>query len=433
MTLKHLISACLLVASLATLAPQTAVSAETIDKVIAHVDQDVILQSELDRKVIQAKDQLRARGAQLPPDNLLRKELLEQLIIQSLQYQMANRAGMQVQPAELQQFATRVAQQNNMSLEEFRLQMQSKGVAWELFLDDLRKEIVTSRFRDAYVARRIKISEKEIDSLVKSMNAKSQVEYKLGHILIAVDENASESEVSTAKAKAVDLSNQLKQGADFETMAEKHSDGSEASSGGDFGWNSEQSLPELFRTPVYYLERGKVSTPIRSPAGFHILKLYDKRGDLEHVVQQTKSRHILVRPDAITTEQDAIDLLNHIREQVIAGEADFSNMAKKHSDDPGSANLGGELGWSNVGAFDPAFEDTLSNLNVDEISQPFQSSFGWHIVQLTGNRQDDQSEDMKRQQAAKILRQRKFSEEVENWIREIRDEAYVKKIVEEEA
>ena len=433
MTLKHLISACLFVASLATLAPQTAVSAETIDKVIAHVDQDVILQSELDRKVIQAKDQLRARGAQLPPDDLLRKELLEQLIIQSLQYQMANRAGMQVQPAELQQFATRVAQQNNMSLEEFRLQMQSRGVAWELFLDDLRKEIVTSRFRDAYVARRIKISEKEIDSLVQSMNAKSQVEYKLGHILIAVDESASESEINTAKAKAVDIANQLKQGGDFEAMAQSHSDGSEASSGGDFGWNSEQNLPELFRTPVYYLERGKVSTPIRSPAGFHILKLYDKRGDLEHVVQQTKSRHILVRPDAITTEQDAIDLLNHIREQVIAGEADFTNMAKKHSDDPGSANLGGELGWNNVGAFDPAFEDALGSLSINEISQPFQSSFGWHIVQLTGNRQDDQSEDMKRQQAAKILRQRKFSEEVENWVREIRDEAYVKKIVEEEA
>ncbi|GAA4358317.1 peptidylprolyl isomerase [Kangiella marina] len=433
MTLRHLISACLLAATLMTLAPQNAVSAETIDKVIAHVDQDVILQSELDRKVIQAQDQILARGGQLPPENILKKELLEQLIIQSLQYQMATRAGMQVQPGELQQFATQVAQQNNMSVEEFRLQIQSKGLAWELFLSDLHKEIITSRFRDAFVQRRIKISDKEIDSLVQAMNAKSQVEYKLGHILLSVDENASDAEIATAKAKSLDIANQLKQGADFEAMAVKHSDGSNASSGGDFGWNSEQSLPELFRTPVYYLERGKVSTPIRSPAGFHILKLYDKRGDLEHVVQQTKSRHILVRPDAITTEQDAIDLLNHIREQVLAGEVEFANMAKKHSDDPGSANVGGELGWNNVGAFDPTFEETLSSLSINEISDPFQSSFGWHIVQLTGQRQDDQSEDMKRQQAAKILRQRKFSEEVENWIREIRDEAYVKKVVEEEA
>lgn len=433
MTLKHLFSACLLVASIVALAPQSAHSAETIDKVIAHVDQDVILQSELDRKIIQAKDQIRSRGGQLPPDSLLEKEMLEQLIIQSLQFQMASRAGMQVQPAELQQIATRVAQQNNMSLEEFRLQIQQKGIAWELFLDDLRKEIVSARFRDAYVARRIKISDKEIDSLVKAMNAKSNVEYHLGHILVAVAEDATESEVEAAKKEALDISRQLKQGADFASMAQQRSDGSQASSGGDFGWNTEQNLPELFRTPVYYLEKGEISAPIRSAAGFHVLKLYEKRGDLEHVVQQTNSRHILVRPDAITTEQDAIDLLNHIREEVLAGKADFGNMAKKHSDDPGSANLGGELGWNNVGAFDPAFEEALSNLQVDEISQPFQSSFGWHIVQLTGKRQDDQSEDMKRQQASKILRQRKFSEEVENWIREIRDEAYVKKVVEEEA
>ena len=433
MTLKHLFSACLLVASVATLTPQSARSAETIDKVVAHVDQDVILQSELDRKVLQAKQQISARGGQLPPDSLLEKELLEQLIIQSLQYQMASRAGMQIQPAELQQIATRVAQQNNMTLDEFRLDIQQKGIAWELFLDDIRKEVVTSRFRDAFVARRIKISDKEIDSLVKAMNAKSNVEYHLGHILIAVDEDATEEAVDLAKAEALDISRQLKDGADFAQMAEQHSDGSEANDGGDFGWNTEQNLPELFRTPVYYLNVGGVSTPIRSPAGFHILKLFEKRGDLEHVVQQTKSRHILVRPDAITTEQDAIDLLNHIREEVLAGKADFGNMAKKHSDDPGSANLGGELGWNNVGAFDPAFEETLGKLEVNEISQPFQSSFGWHIVQLTGKRQDDQSEDMKRQQAAKILRQRKFSEEVENWIREIRDEAYVKKVVEEEA
>lgn len=433
MTLKHLFSACMLVAAITALTPQNAHSAETIDKVIAHVDQDVILESELDRKVIQAKDQIRSRGGQLPADSLLEKELLEQLIIQSLQYQMASRAGMQVQPAELQQISTRVAQQNNMSLEEFRLHIQQKGIAWELFLDDLRKEIVSSRFRDAFVARRIKISDKEIDSLVKAMNAKSNVEYHLGHILIAVQEDAEQSQIDAAKAKALDIERQLQQGADFVEMAQEHSDGSAAAGGGDFGWNTEQNLPELFRTPVYYLEKGEVSTPIRSPAGFHVLKLYDKRGDLEHVVQQTNSRHILVRPDAITTEADAIDLLNHIRDEVMAGEADFGNMAKKHSDDPGSANLGGELGWNNVGAFDPAFEETLANLNINEISEPFQSSFGWHIVQLTGQRQDDQSEDMKRQQAAKILRQRKFSEEVENWIREIRDEAYVKKVVEEEA
>lgn len=430
MTLKHLISACLLVATLATPA---AYSAETIDKVIAHVDQDVILQSELDRKMAQAKEQIRARGGQLPSESLLKKELLEQLIVQSLQYQMASKSGIQVQPAELQQFATRVAKQNGMELDEFRLYMAQKGIAYELFLDDLRKEVITSRFRDAFVSRRIKISEKEIDSLVKAMNAKSQAEYHLGHILIAVDEGADQAVADKAKAEALDIMRQLQQGADFSEIAQQHSDGGDAAEGGDFGWNTEQNLPELFRNPVYYLNTGETSRPIRSPAGFHILKLYEKRGDLEHVVQQTNARHILVSPDAITTAQDAQDLLNHIRKQVLAGEADFADMAKKHSDDPGSGNLGGELGWNNVGVYDPVFEETLANLEIDEISQPFQSSFGWHIVQLTGKRQDDQTDEMKRQQAAKILQKRKFSEEVENWVREIRDEAYVKKVVEEDA
>ncbi|WP_223668690.1 peptidylprolyl isomerase [Kangiella shandongensis] len=433
MTLKHLISACLLVASLSSLTAQNVHAAETIDKVIAQVDEDVILQSELERKVIQAKQQIQARGGQLPPQNILERELLEQLIIQSLQYQMASRSGMQIQSAELQQIATRVAQQSGMSLDEFRLHMEQQGIAYELFLDDLRKEILTSRFRDAFVARRIKISEKEIDSLVKAMDSKSSVEYHLGHILIAADESATESEVATAKKEALTIKRQLEQGKDFAGMAEKHSDGSDASDGGDFGWNTEKNLPELFRDPVYYMKKGGISRLIRSPAGFHILKLYDKRGDLEHVVQQTKARHILVQPDAITTEEDAKDLLQHIRQQVLTGETDFGDMARKHSDDPGSANLGGELGWNNVGVYDPVFEETLANLKIDEISQPFQSSFGWHIVQLTGKRQDDQTDEMKRQQAAKILRQRKFSEEVENWVREIRDEAYVKKVVEEDS
>lgn len=430
MTLKHLISTCLLVA---TLAIPAAYSAETIDKVIAHVDQDVILQSELDRKITQAKEQIQARGGQLPSDSLLKKELLEQLIVQNLQYQMASRSGIQVQPAELQQFATQVAKQNGMSLEEFRIHMAQQGIAYELFLDDLRKEIITSRFRDAFVSRRIKISEKEVDSLVKSMNAKSQAEYHLGHILIAVAEDANQAVADTAKAKALDVMRQIQQGADFAEVAQQHSDGSDAAQGGDFGWKTEQNLPELFRNPVYYLEDGETSRPIRSPAGFHVLKLYETRGDLEHMVQQTNARHILISPNAITTEQDAQDLLSHIRQQILAGEADFATMAKKHSDDPGSGNLGGELGWNNVGVYAPAFEETLANLEIDEISQPFQSSFGWHIVQLTGKRQDDQTDEMKRQQAAKILQKRKFSEEVKNWVREIRDEAYVKRVVEEGA
>lgn len=407
--------------------------AEVIDKVIAHVDEDVILQSELDRKVIQAKQQIRSRGGQLPPEDVLRKELLEQLIIQSLQYQMARRSGMQLQPAELQQYASQVAQGNGMSLDEFRLNLAQQGISYELFLDDLRKEILTGQLRDAFVARRIQISDKEIDSLIQSMNAQNQVEYNLGHILIAVPENADEQTESEAKQKAFAVIKELKAGADFAKTAQAVSSSPDAAEGGDFGWRTESTMPTLFANVVSFLRKGEVSQPIRSPSGFHILKIKDKRGEQQHLVQQTNARHILIRPDAITTEADAKQQLSNIRQRVQAGEADFAEEAKKHSDDPGSAKLGGDLGWNNLGVYDPVFEQTLANLEVNEISEPFQSSFGWHIVQLLGRRTDDQTDAMKRQQAMRILQQRKFGEEVENWIRELRDEAYVKKIVEEDA
>lgn len=407
--------------------------AEVIDKVIAHVDGDVILQSELDRKVIQAKQQIRSRGGQLPPEDILRKELLEQLIIQSLQYQMAQRSGMQLPPAELQQYAAQVAQSSDMTLDEFRLTLAQQGISYELFLDDLRKEILTGQLRDAFVSRRIKVSDKEIDSVIQSMNAQNQVEYHLGHILISVPEDADEDTENQAKQKAFSVIKKLKSGADFAETAKVVSSSPDAQEGGDFGWRTENNMPNLFANVVSFLDTGDISQPIRSPSGFHILKIKDKRGEQQHLVQQTNSRHILIRPDAITTEEDAKQQLQNIRQRVLAGEADFGDEAKKHSDDPGSAKLGGELGWNNLGVYDPVFEQTLAKLDDNEISEPFQSSFGWHIVQLLGRRTDDQTDAMKRQQALRILQQRKFGEEVENWIRELRDEAYVKKIVEEDA
>lgn len=407
--------------------------AEVIDKVIAHVDEDVILQSELDRKVTQAKQQIRSRGGQLPPEDVLKKELLEQLIIQSLQFQMARRSGMQLQPSELQQYATQVARSSGMSLDEFRLSLAQQGIAYELFLDDLRKEILTGQFRDAFVSRRIKVSDKEIDSLIQSMNAQNQVEYHLGHILISVPESADKQTEDEAKKKAMAVIKELKAGADFAETAKRVSNSPDAQEGGDFGWRTESNMPNLFANVVSFLRKGEVSQPVRSPSGFHILKIKDKRGEQQHLVQQTNARHILIRPDAITTEADAKQQLENIRQRVLAGEADFADEAKKHSDDPGSAKLGGDLGWNNLGVYDPVFEQTLASLEVNEISEPFQSNFGWHIVELLGRRTDDQTDAMKRQQAMRIIQQRKLGEEVENWVRELRDEAYVKKIVEEDA
>ena len=429
MTLKTLLSASL--ASLILLTTQ-AHSFEQIDKMIAQVDEDVILESELKRKVAQARGQILLRGGQLPSEEVLEKELLEQLILQSIQFQMAQRSGVKVQLAELQQIANQIAGQNGMSLSEFRLKLAEEGTPYEIFLDDLHKEVVTSRFREGYVSRRIQISEKEVDSIVQAMNAQNRIEYHLGHILLSVEENADEDTIEATKQRAIGLVQEIQAGKDFSQTAYRESSSPDSESGGDFGWKTEEDMPTLFADVVHYMEVGEVSRPIRSPSGFHILKLFQKRGEEHHLVQQNNARHILIRPDAITTDEEARSLLARVREKVIAGEADFNDEAKKHSDDPGTANLGGELGWNNVGVYDPVFEQVLGSLEKNEISEPFQSSFGWHIVQLLDRREDDQTDEMKKQQAARILQQRKFSEEVENWLREIRDEAYVQKIVVED-
>ncbi len=416
--------------SLFSLAPS---QAEEIDKVIAQVEEDVVLQSELDRRIAQFKSQLAARGGQMPPEDVLQQEMLDALILENIQLQMAARAGVQVPDAELQHFAGQIAQQNGLSMPEFRLKLAEDGIGYELFLNDLRNEIMVNRVRDGFVNQRIQVGEKEIESIIHAIDSQKRIEYHLGHILIQVPENADEQAVSSYQNKANELRQQLESGRDFAIIAANNSDGQNAASGGDFGWHTEDSMPSLFSDVVYYMGVGDTSSLIRSPSGFHILQLFDKRGDEQHLVRQVNARHILVKPDIITSEQDAQNLLKTIRQDVLNGEKEFSDLAKQYSKDPGSANLGGELGWQSPNIYDPIFKEEIEKLSINEISQPFKSGFGWHIVQLLGERQEDQSDEMKRSQATQVLRNRKFNEEVETWLREIRDEAYVKKVVEEDS
>ncbi|WP_251358181.1 peptidylprolyl isomerase [Kangiella sp. TOML190] len=407
------------------------VSAEVIDKVIAQVEEDVVLQSELDRKIAQVRGQLIARGTEMPSEDVLRKEILDNLILESIQLQMAERAGVQIPDAELQHFAGQIAQRNGMSMPEFRLKLAADGLDYEVFLADLRKEIMVNRVREGFVNQRIKISEKEVESIVQAIDSQKQIEYHLGHILIRVPEDADEQTEKYYQDKAKNLLQQIQNGSDFSVIAANNSEGPNAESGGDFGWHTDASMPSLFSDVVYYMDVGEVSRLIRSPSGFHIVKLQDKRGEEQHLVFQVHARHILIQPDAITTEDDAQKLLARLREQITNGEKDFAELAKQHSKDPGSANLGGDLGWQSPEIYDPIFKDEIGKLSVNEISVPFKSSFGWHIVQLMGERQEDQTDEMKKNQAAQVLRRRKFSEEIETWLQEIRDEAYVKKVVED--
>ena len=416
-----------LVSALSFAATDTAAKDTRIDGVIAVVNDDVILESELERRVSSIEMQLKQKGTSLPEKDILKKQVLERLIVDSIQLQMAERAGVRISDEQVNTIVGKMAAENKMSREAFRNNLKRSGINYNLFLADLRSEMMINQARQAQVARRIFVSEQEINDLVKLIDEQGaeQKQFHLGHIMVAVPETAQRADIDAAREKAEKIISKLRRGADFAKTAVADSDGQDSLSGGDFGWKTINQMPTLFVGTVKQLKKNQISEPIRSPSGFHILKLIDSRGDQRHIVSQTKSRHILLTPSAIMSEKKAKEKLNDFRQQILKG-ADFADLARKHSDDLGSANGGGELGWNNSDVFAPEFRDTLEKLKKNEISRPFRTEFGWHIVQLQDRRTDDQTLDMKKMRATRILQNRKFNEEVETWMREIRERAYVK-------
>lgn len=402
-------------------------AAEAIDEAVALVDDDVVLRSELDRRLASVRKDLQARNVRLPADNVLRQQVLERLITDNVQLQMAKRAGVRVSDQELAQIVANIAKENNLSPEQFRLKLASEGISYELFREDLRNEVLISRVRQGAVGRRIFISEQEVQAMMETIAAEGEnrTEYHLGHILLPISENASTEDVREASARAQQLVEKLRNGADFAELAIANSAGQEALQGGDFGWKTANQLPSLFATAAKSLNPGEISEPLRSGSGLHILKLFDSRGNERVMVQQTKARHILIKPSTILTEEEAEQKIRDLLAKIKAG-ADFAELAKQHSEDPGSANLGGDLGWANPGMFVPVFEQTMNELQPGQLSEPFRSEFGWHVLQVLERRDDDQTEERKRQQAYRFLHSRKYDEEVESWVREIRDQAFIK-------
>ncbi|HEX4910380.1 MAG TPA: peptidylprolyl isomerase SurA [Permianibacter sp.] len=401
--------------------------AEAIDEAVALVDDDVVLRSELDRRLASVRKDLQARNVRLPADSVLRQQVLERLITDNVQLQMAKRAGVRVSDQELAQIVANIAKENNLSPEQFRLKLASEGISYELFREDLRNEVLISRVRQGAVGRRIFISEQEVQAMMETIAAEGEnrTEYHLGHILLPISENASTDDVRDVSARAQQLVEKLRAGADFAELAIANSAGQEALQGGDFGWKTANQLPSLFATAAKSLKPGEISEPLRSGSGLHILKLFDSRGNERVMVQQTKARHILIKPSTILTEEEAEQKIRELLTKLKAG-ADFAELAKQHSDDPGSANLGGDLGWANPGSFVPVFEQAMNELQPGQISEPFRSEFGWHVMQVLERRDDDQTEERKRQQAYRFLHSRKYDEEVEAWVREIRDQAFIK-------
>lgn len=410
------------------LSGQAYATAVVFERIIAIVNDDVILHSELERRLETVRAQLKRQGVQLPDEKKFRKQVLERMILDSIQLQLAERAGVRVSDAELNATIASIARKNGMTLAQFKERLTQQGESYPLFREDLRKEIMISRIRQGFVGRRVFISEREVDDMVKLMDAQgaNRVQYRLGHILVAIPETATPEDIAAARQKAADLVKQLRAGADFARLAVAYSDGQDALQGGDMGWRTANQLPTLFVPIAKRLKVGEVADPVRSGSGLHILKLLDKKGGEEQkLVREVRARHILLKPSKILSDEQARQKLMEIREKVLNG-ADFATLAKQYSEDLGSASEGGDLGWASPDVYTPEFKEVVKQLKEGEISMPFRSRFGWHIVRVEGWRTSDQTEEAKRERARRILFQRKFEEAAETWLRQLRAEAYVK-------
>jgi peptidyl-prolyl cis-trans isomerase SurA len=360
----------------------------------------------------------------------LRTQAIEKLILDNLQMQMADRMGIQISDPQLEQTIGNIAQAENMNVSQFREKIASEGVAFNTYREEIRKEIILGEVRRANVRRRVYITPQEISNLVNLIDEQGdqQAEFNLGHILIEFPPEPTDEDITNAKIRADKVVELLNKGSDFSRIATASSGGSRALEGGDMGWMNINSMPTLFAEAVQKRSKDELIGPIRSGAGFHILKVKDVRGIEKVEIAEVSSRHILITPSVILSDEKAEKMLIEFRKQILAGEADFAVLAKEHSADPGSALNGGELGWADPNIYVPEFRDTLGKLEIDEISSPIRTVHGWHLMQLLEKRIGDATEKRKEEKAYNLLFQRKFAEESDVWLREIRSSAYVEVI-----
>lgn len=406
----------------------SAVAAEReIDRVAAIVDNSVVLESDIVDIVERVKRNAAAQGQTLPSDAALRTQATERLILTNLQLQLAQRMGMQISDSQLDDTIRNIAREEKLSLEAFRQQVVAEEGNYERFRERLREEMITGEVVRANVQRRIYISPQEVDSLIKLMEEQgaSNEQYNLGHILIAIPAQAATDDINQAKERADKVMELLRSGSDFKRIAIASSSGAKALEGGDLGWMNINEMPSLFSEAIRGRKKSDIIGPLRSGAGFHILTIFDIRGENVADIQEVKSRHILLKPSIILSEERARTMLADFAAKLRAGEADFAELAKQHSEDPGSKLNGGDLGWAEAQIFVPAFRDTLNRLELNEISEPFRTEHGWHIAQVLEKRTVDATADKKREQVYRMIFNRRYSEEANNFLRELREEAHI--------
>ena len=399
---------------------------EMLDGIAAVVNDGVVLRSQLDIELQRIIQRLESQGTQVPPMNTLATQVLERLVVNQIQLQRAQRVGIQISDETLNVALSNVAQRNNTSLSELPEMLAGEGVDYTAYRAEMREQLAIEQLRQRDVTGRIGITPRELDEYLERQKGRAfqNQEFKLSQILISISASATAEDVAAAEQQIVDIYEQVQAGKSFVEMAVSYSDGQKALEGGDLGWRKGDELPTLFAEIVPGLTIGQVSEPVRSASGFHLVKLDDLRGSDPIMQQQTRARHILISTNEVLDDEAAYQKLMELRQQILDGDS-FEAVAKVISEDPGSAVDGGDLGWAGPDVFVPEFQAICDQLEIDEISEPFQTSYGWHIIQLLDRRVHDTTEEIKRQRAIMAIRNSKMSEETELWTRRLRDEAFV--------
>ncbi len=402
---------------------------QLLDKVVAVVNNSVITASELDKHVAMAKKQLLAQRIQLPPDSVVRKQVLQHLIDVDLQLQMAKQHGISIDDTELTQAIERIAAANHATLSQMREEIVKQGMGWNEYRESIRKEMILSNLQQKAVGHDVMITNEQVEQYLKTEGDlpvdRTHLTYHLQNIVIPLNEEPSSAQVKKAQATAAQILASIKKGADFSRVAVEKSTGDLVLDGGDLGERHLAELPELFAKEVVNMKVGQVAGPLRAGNGLQLIKLVAIGGEQQqHMVTLTHVRHILLKPDANMLPDDVKKQVNNIYQQLKAGK-DFAKMAKQYSLDTGSAVKGGDLGWVTPGELVPEFEKTMNKLALNQVSQPVKTQFGWHLIEVLGRKQQDDSNVFKKQQIRQFLHQRKFAEAVQNWQQHIRTDAYV--------
>ncbi|EBL0886647.1 peptidylprolyl isomerase SurA [Salmonella enterica] len=418
-----------LLLGIAMIANTSFAAPQVVDKVAAVVNNGVVLESDVDGLMQSVKLNAGQAGQQLPDDATLRHQILERLIMDQIILQMGQKMGVKITDEQLDQAIANIAKQNNMTMDQMRSRLAYDGLNYSTYRNQIRKEMIISEVRNNEVRRRITVLPQEVDALAKQIGTQNDAstELNLSHILIALPENPTSEQVNDAQRQAESIVEEARNGADFGKLAITYSADQQALKGGQMGWGRIQELPGIFAQALSTAKKGDIVGPIRSGIGFHILKVNDLRGQSQSIsVTEVHARHILLKPSPIMNDQQARLKLEEIAADIKSGKTTFAAAAKEYSQDPGSANQGGDLGWATPDIFDPAFRDALTKLHKGQISAPVHSSFGWHLIELLDTRKVDKTDAAQKDRAYRMLMNRKFSEEAATWMQEQRASAYVK-------